>query len=142
MQSAEKPPPFVDPSWVREPDVIWRWIEHTGVRGRVRIWRFVDPDQLPAVDPEEWMKLVERESMHPERRKVAHVMATFADHATGGNVRPAMATVGQLLGKERARVNAHVKKLEHGGWLAATGKARKGVIVYALTVPAEVAHNL
>jgi hypothetical protein len=141
IQSDGLAPDFVDPELVRCPDVVFRWAG-APEPSRRRAWTFVDAGALPVAPVDRWLALVDVAPLHPERRKVAREFATFADFETGRNARPAISTIASRLGKERARVNSHVTGLKKAGWLAPTAKAAKGVIVYALSVPPEVAHDL
>lgn len=131
IQSEDAPPPWVDPSWVREPDIYWQagaWPIHRPKR----LYVFTDPGP---VDPEVWSRHISGARMRPERRSVALALAGYADHGTGRNVRPSTETLAKVLGRDRANVNRHIRRLHTDGWLAVTGKARLGVIVYALTLP-------
>jgi hypothetical protein len=72
----------------------------------------------------------------PMRKLVAVAVALHGDFATGENVRPSMTTVAGYAGlKSRVTANRHVRALVSTGWLTATGKAPKGVVVYSLTLP-------
>jgi hypothetical protein len=137
IQSEGPPPAWVDPSWVRRADILWRarpWPIH---RPR-RLYVYADPEPI---EPEVWAQHIKAARMRPERRAVALALAIYADHGTGRNVRPAVETLAKGIGRGRSNVNRHIRGLLRDDWLTVTGKAARGVIVYALTLP-KAAHNL
>ena len=143
IQGAEPPPEFVDPAWVRTPDLVCVLggddLRPEPVR---RVYDFVQPAAIPDITVEAWRSKIAQAKLHPQCKRVARALSAYATFATGKDVRPAMGTVAAELGKPRTTVNKHTRRLVNDGWLVGTGKAEKGVIIYALAVPDEkVTHN-
>lgn len=135
IQSPGPAPDFVDSGALHKPHVAWS-TESAGVRPRSRTYAFAsDP---PIVSPEVWLGHVAAARMRPERRAVASELATFADRDTGRNVRPAVKTIAARIGRARENVNRHIRNLVTESWLLATGKAPRGVLIYALALPESV----
>jgi hypothetical protein len=92
-----------------------------------------------AVTEATWRRAVMFSDMPTTRKAVAVAVALHADYRTGRNARPSNATVARLAGltgkTPGVTANRHVRALVKAGWLAPTGKAPKGVVVYCLTLP-------
>lgn len=138
IQGAEPPPEFVDPAWVCTPDLVCvLGGGDTRPEPVRRVYEFVEPATIPDITVEAWRCKIEQAKLHPQCKRVARALSAYATFATGKDVRPAMGTVAAELGKPRTTVNKHTRRLVSDGWLVGTGKASKGVIIYALAVPDE-----
>jgi hypothetical protein len=84
----------------------------------------------------EWQAAIrDAESVTGKRQEVAFVLSTYATPTTGRDVRPAAATVAKAVGMTREKVYGHIGALRADGWLYHYATAKRGVKVYALTVP-------
>lgn len=102
-----------------------------------RMYEYADPQVLEPVSPGEWLVTAKRRRRRTEWHPVARHLAAHADRDTGRNVRCSVKRMADHLGKSRENCNRHVRRLSTEGWLRMTGKAQRGVIVYALAIPPE-----
>jgi hypothetical protein len=136
IQSDAEPPVFVDLSAVRQPDLVCILAGYVAVsHSRKRVYNFKNVGSIPNITVQEWTVAVEGALLHPECKRVAHQLSKYATFDSGKDVRPAMGTIAAELSKDRTSVNRHTRRLVRDGWLTGTGKARKGVIIYALSLP-------
>lgn len=91
-----------------------------------------------------WEKALREEpksgsGLTPATIAVAMCLATYTTAVTGGGARPSQQTLSMASGVSRTRVSKALSRLKDLGWIESTGKARHGVGVYRLTVPATAA---
>lgn len=111
---------------------------------RKRRLEFADERTLPPCRPGDWLVAAKARRPRREWHAVADYLRRHADWETGRGVRCSIARMAEQIGKKRANCQQHVKRLRDEGWLVPTGKAKLGVIVYALAVPlsVELGHKL
>ena len=69
------------------------------------------------------------------RVAVALAASSYADGATGSDVRPAQDTLAAAVGVNRTTVGRALRALVEAGWLAVTDTPHARPVVYRLTVP-------
>lgn len=88
--------------------------------------------------PLEWLRVVGRRSaLTSSVRSVALTLATYADSATGGSVRPGLELLIEDTGQSRAQVYRALTTLTKSGYLVRTRAHKRGAYVteYTLSLP-------
>ena len=105
------------------------------VSERAGMYEYADTCSIPDVSPGEWFLAARRRRARSEEHPIARYLAGHADRHTGKNVRCSVQRMAQNLGRSRENCNRQVRTLFRQGWLRHTGKAARGVNVYALAIP-------
>lgn len=136
IQSVDPPPDFVDPAWLRAPDIGFRWTAPVvQPPRRKRIYSFIDDRAVPDLPHDAWIALLSQSGASGPTMRLAESLARYGDFRSGKHLRPANGTIARSLGVRRETVQRGIARLVRQGWLIRTGKGSKGVIEYARVTP-------